>query len=84
MHQRPQHYIQQENTIDIKQGHQAQIKEGKEGGDKEDGDHGGAVAHAQSQELVVNVGLVGHKGVAMTPHAPDHHTDDVETGYHEQ
>lgn len=84
MHQRPQHYIQQENAIDIKQGHQAQIKEGKEGGDKEDGDHGGAVAHAQSQELVVNVGLVGHKGVAMTPHAPDHHTDDVETGYHEQ
>lgn len=42
------------------------------------------MAHAQGQELVVNVGLVGHEGVAMAPDAPDHHTDDVETGHHEQ
>lgn len=84
MHQRPQHHIQQEDAVDIEQRHQAQIKEGKEGGDEEDGDHDGAMAHAQRQELVVNVGLVGHEGVAMAPDAPDHHTDDVKAGHHEQ
>ena len=84
MHQRPQYHIQQEDAVDIEQRHQAQIEEGKEGRDEEDGDHGGAMAHAQSQELVVNVGLVGHEGVAMAPDAPDHHTDDVEAGHHEQ
>lgn len=84
MHQRPQHHIQQDNQINIKQGSQAQIEEGKKGGNEEDGDHGGAMAHAQSQELVVNVSFVGHERVAMAPDAPDHHTDNIEAGHHEQ
>lgn len=80
MHQRPQHHIQQNYQIDIEQGHQAQIEEGKEGGNEEGGDHGGAVAHAQGQKLVVNVGLVRHERVAMKPNTPDHHTNRVIAG----
>lgn len=84
MHQRPQHHIEQKDEVDVNQGSQPQIEEGKEGGNEENGNHGGTMAHAQGKELVVNVGFAGHEGVAMASDAPDHHTDDVKAGHHEQ
>ena len=84
MHQRPQHHIEQKDEVDVDQGSQPQVEQGKKGGNEEDGDHGRAVAHAQGQELVVNVGFVGHEGILMAPDAAEHHTHHIETRHHEQ
>ena len=84
MHQRPQHHIEQKDEVDVEQGSQPQVEQGKKGGNEEDGNHGRAVAHAQGQELVVNVGFVGHEGILMAPDAAEHHAHHIETRHHKQ
>ena len=84
VHQRPQHHIEQKDEVDVNQGSQPQVEQGKKGGNEENGDHGRAVAHAQGQELVVNVGLVGHEGILMAPDAAEHHAYHIETRHHKQ
>lgn len=83
VHQYPKDNIGNQHHVDIGRAGQNQVEQHEEDINGQNGAHGRAVAHAQGQELVVDMGLVRQEGTLVPADTAQHHPQHIEAGNHQ-
>ena len=81
--QYPKNNVGNQHHIDIGRTDQNQVEQHEEDINGQNGAHGCAVAHAQGQELVVDMRLVRQEGTLVPADTAQHHPQHVEAGNHQ-